>query len=312
MRLRLVGVLILVVLLLASCGQQTINPAIREDYRQGSQGLVMTFLQNAPPRKIYTGDPMDITVQLQNRGAWPPDDSFDGFLVIHGFDQSAINGYWEGGNLIPATLRGSSQFNPEGSFDTMTFTDADGVRVPFDGDSYQANLIVTACYAYKTIADIQVCVDPDPFAIVEKDRVCFVDQNGVVGIGKGTQGAPIAVSAVTEEIGAENIFFKIHVSNVGNGRVVELNALNFCPFQLETDEIDKVYFQASLPFDANPECSPRGTPDDPIRLVGGQGFAFCKFLKPNTDSAFLSTLQVILDYGYSDRITWQTEIVNLR
>ena len=303
---------LLAVLVIAACSPQGFNQRVREDYRVGSRGLEMKFLDNAPPYKIYTGDRMEIIVELWNRGAWPPDETFNGFLVIHGFDQSAINGFWEEGNLIPPTLKGSSQFNPAGGFDTMTFKDVDGVQVPFDGDTYDASIIVTACYEYKTIADIEVCIDPNPYSIVEKDQVCTVSEGGTIGLGTGSQGAPVAVSSVIEEIGSDNLFFKIIISNVGGGRVIDFNALNFCPFQLESDEINKVYFTASLPFDSNPECSPRGTPDDPVRLINNQGFVFCKFRKPNTDSAFISTLQIILDYVYSDSIETRTEIVNLR
>ena len=92
MKSKLAILLLISLFLIAACGKNSINPNVRSggDYRTGSQGLEMNFVKNAPPYKIYTGDQLDIIVELQNRGAWPPDDIFNGFLVIHGFDESAI------------------------------------------------------------------------------------------------------------------------------------------------------------------------------------------------------------------------------
>ncbi len=304
--------LVLIVLFITSCAPQGYNPEVKETYFIGTQGLVMRFMNNAPPYKVYVGDKLDITVELWNRGAWPDSDSFEGFLVISGFDLSAINGAWESGNIIPATLQGKSQFNPEGGYAAMSYKDLDGVIVPFDADRYPTEILVTACYRYKTFARPRVCIDPDPYSIVAEDKVCHVDDEGEIAIGAGSQGAPIAVTSVKQEVGADKIYYRIYITNVGGGRVIEPNAYNFCPFDLENDEINKVYATVSLPHDSNPICTPRGDPSDPIRLQDGRGYMFCSFTLPSSGSAYWSQLHVILDYVYSQSVKTRLDVVNLR
>jgi len=303
---------ILIILFVTSCTPQGYKQDIKETYFIGTQGLVMRFIKNAPPYKIYVGDKLDVTVELWNRGSWPDSDIFEGFLVISGFDLSAIQGTWESGDIMPATLQGKSQFNPEGGYATMTYEDRDGVTVPFDADRYPAEIMVTACYRYKTLARPRICIDPDPYSIVAEDKVCHVDDEGEISIEAGGQGAPISVTSVRQEIGADKIYFRIYVSNVGGGRVIEPNAYNFCPFDLETDEINKVYATATLPHDSNPICTPRGDPSDPIRLQNGRGYMFCSFTLPSAGTAYWSQLYVTLDYVYSDSIKTRVDVINLR
>lgn len=306
----------LIILFITSCTPRGYKPEVKETYFIGTEGLFMRFIKNAPPYKVYVGDKMDVTVELWNRGAWPDSDVFEGFLVISGFDLSAINGVWEKGNavsvLIPPNLQGKSQFNPEGGYATLTYEDIDGVTVPFDADKYPAEILVTSCYRYKTLARPRICIDPDPYSIVAEDKVCHVDDEGEISVEGGGQGAPIAVTSVRQEVGADRIYFRIYVSNVGNGRVIEPNAYNFCPFDLESDEINKVYATVTLPHDSNPICTPRGDPSDPIRLQDSRGYMFCSFTLPSTGTAYWSQLHIILDYVYSSSIKTRVDVVNLR
>lgn len=303
---------LVILLFVTSCTPQGYNPEIKETYNIGTEGLVMKFIKNAPPYKIYDGDKLDVTLELWNRGSWPDSDVFEGFLIISGFDLSAINGNWETGNLIPANLQGKSQFNPEGGYATMTYSDIDGVTVPFDADKYPADIMVTSCYRYKTRARPRVCIDPDPYSIVAEDKVCHVDDEGEIAVDAGGQGAPVALTSVKQEVGADKIYFRMYFSNVGNGKIIEPNAYNFCPFDLESSEINKIYATVNLPHDSNPVCTPRGDPSDPIRMQDGYGYMFCSFNLPSSGTAYWSQLNIILDYVYSSSIQTKVDIVNLR
>ena len=271
-------ILIVLLLVLTSCNGGPSEQRGQEDFHKGTQGIVFNFLNNAPPLRVYEGDDLDISIEVKNRGAYPEGKSLRGKLELSGFDPSSIRGNWDGGNNIPTNLEGKSQYNPEGGYSVMTYKSR-GVHVPFDADYYEPNILVHSCYDYKTTADAIVCVDPDPFEVVEERKVCNIHD---VSLGGG-QGAPIAVTKIEEEVGSDQIYFRIHISNVGGGSVMLPKSYNDCPFDIEFDELDKVVAKAKLPYDASPDCSPKGTASDPIRLTNGNGYIFCKFRKPSTE-----------------------------
>ena len=290
------------------------NKNIERDYHIGTDGLEMNFLNNAPPNRIYVGDDLEVILELRNKGAWPDSDVFDGKLEVSGFDLAAINGRWEGGNEIQSTLRGKGQFLPEGGYTTKTYKDSDGVNVPSDDvDVYSTDIIVASCYKYKTQARPVVCIDPDPFAVVQEDKVCQINDNGETYSTGSGQGGPVSVSSIRQEVGKDRIYFRIYLRNAGGGSVIEERAFNDCPFDLKTDQIDKVKVGVRLSYDANPDCSPRGTAEDPVRLTDGQGTIFCSFTKPATTvSAFTTPLEIDLSYVYSSSIKKKIDIINLK
>ena len=99
----------------------------------------------------------------------------------------------------------------------MTFRDNGGVNVPFGADKYSPEILVTACYRYKTIADPKVCIDPNPFRAVQERKVCEVRDQSL----GGGQGAPVAVTKIEEQVGSDKIHFRIFIQNVGDGEVIE-------------------------------------------------------------------------------------------
>lgn len=304
----LIFILITILFITISCQRTGVGvQRIEEEFHIGTQGLEMNFLNNAPPNRIYDGDNLEVVVELRNKGAYPTSDIFDGKLEITGFDPSAINGVWEGGNLITTRLQGKSQFIPDGGYATMTYRDNNGVNVPFDSDKYEPEILLTACYKYKTIASPKVCVDPDPYRVVQERKVCEIRDQSL-----GSQGAPVSVTNLEEEVSSDKIHFRIFIQNAGDGEVIETTAFSDCPFDIEHEELNKVIVRAQLPYDTRPECSPRGTATDPVRLVNGKGVIFCSFNKPATNSAYETTLQVELEYIYSTSISKKIEIINLR
>lgn len=300
--------IVLLVVLVGCRGKGPSDQRVDEDFHKGIKGVEIKFVNNAPPSRVYEGDSLDISIELQNKGAFPEGETFQGKLELSGFDPNSISGNWDGGNSMPTSLEGRSQFNSDGGFAVMTFKDKGGVHVPFDADFYEPNILVHSCYKYETIADPMICIDPDPYKVVEERKVCNIRD---VSIGGG-QGAPIAVTRVEEEVGSNQLYFRIYISNSGGGSVMLPRAFNDCPFNVKLEELDKVTAKVKLPHDASPDCSPKGTASDPIRLTNGKGYIFCKFKKPSTDSAYTTSLNVELDYTYSSSISKKIKIINIK
>ena len=181
--------------------------------------------------------------------------------------------------------------------------------MPAGATKFPQNFIVTACYKYKTETSTQVCIDPDPYAIEPKEKVCTIGTYGLT-----TQGAPVAVTSVEEEISRgrqmSRAQFKIFVSNVGGGDVFDdMAPISECHTRLERDDLNKVYIDARFS-DIQLECEPQ-----PLRLSeGGQGFAICSWSGTPTalgETAYLTVLNVDLYYGYRDSVRTSTEIIEL-
>jgi hypothetical protein len=302
--------LFVILLVLLGCSRGPSKQNVQEDYHVGTQGVEINFLTNSPPSRIYDGDTLDIAVEVKNRGAYPSGQTFQGKLEIGGFDPASIRGSWDGGNSIPTSLEGKNQYNPEGGYAVMTYKDRSGVRVPFDADYYEPNILIHSCYKYETTADVMVCIDPEPYKVVEERKVCNMD-SGVFSTG-GSQGAPIAVTKVEEEVGSDKIYFRVYFSNAGSGSVMLPSSYSQCPFDLKLEDLDKVVATVKLPYDASPECSPKGTASDPVRLTNGQGYMFCKFAKPATQSAYTTSLNIKAEYVYSSSISKQIRIINIQ
>jgi hypothetical protein len=303
----------LVILSLALLALVACQPAGRtepkpQDFRSGTQGLVLEFVPNVPPFRIYdTEQAFNAQLVVHNRGAFEVGGPGDR-VYLAGFDPNVITGIPTTGVQIPR-IEGKSAFNSQGGQDVVTFQG--GIRV-ITADKLPLPLQATACYSYETQASANVCVDPNPFAPTVRQRAC-VPANA----GTGSQGAPIAVTNVELEARPQKTLFKVNVANVGGGDVFRYGGeylVKCSPFlppesSLRFDEIDHVdvvdvqvsgrsILQTCKPLD-------RGT----LRLTGGSGSFFCELGNIPAGPAYVTPLTVTLRYGYRNVISKQAELV---
>lgn len=206
------------------------------DIHTGYQGIVINFLQDAPPLKMYEDTNFKIALELRNKGTCDvgpsSKDDCRGYVQIEGFDPSVFNGFGGMGSFFvsPRTgifaqeipdIPGKSVYNAEGGYDIISFPSPDSSAyaiLPEEVDSYKPTILATACYRYVTEATPIVCVDPDPYGIQIEDKVCTLRDVVLTG----GQGAPVAVTKVEESVittrggGPQYIQFKIFVENKGN------------------------------------------------------------------------------------------------
>lgn len=229
---------IIIPLTAASCSLSSLNKGstkVKEgEYHVGNQGLVINFLRNSPPSKMYEQTDFKIALELRNKGTCDvgPSSEFGcrGLVKVEGFDPTIIRGLGTYGQWAesPYTdyftkeipdMPGKSVYNTEGSYNTVTFpTSGESLfgELPEGLDKYPATILATACYTYLTEATPIVCVDPDPFGIQIEDKVCTIRDVTL----SGGQGAPVAVTKVETNVIKEHeqkyLQFKIFVENSGN------------------------------------------------------------------------------------------------
>lgn len=287
------------------------------DYRKGTQGIVMNFMADMPPARMYDNMPIDLVVEIRNNGAYPQPTSITGWainvisptakgigtLYLSGFDNTLIAGMPK--QISIPKVEGKSPYNPEGGYDVVSFH---GNIINFNSrniDSYNANFLVTSCYKYETIASQTVCVDPEPYSAKEKTKVCTIPPSYSLS---GGQGAPVAVTKIEETVLSNKIQFKIYMKNLGDGKIIDKNRLNIdCPYSLDYTNLNKVYVSGRVS-GYSLSCKP----GNPILLAKGEGSVICTIPKPvMSKSAYTTPIQIKLEYGYTSSIQRSVEISNI-
>ncbi|MBN2458000.1 hypothetical protein JXB31_02630 [Candidatus Woesearchaeota archaeon] len=275
------------------------------DYRTGTDGISVNFMSGSPPAKVYEKSPLYLVAEVRNQGAFDNNPTSLGHVTLHGFDVTAMPFQGaENNNYVKVPLpavQGKGAYLNEGGYDTVTFEiDDNALRVPY-GDKYEPTLMLSTCYVYRTIATPTVCIIPDPQLLL-KNKVCEPRT-----ITMKSQGGPVAVTKVEEEIMRESVNFVITIENVGGGNVISRSSLADCPFNLDRyEKLNTVDVTASMRTAKLLSC----VPDKSVRLVDGKGTIFCKFALKET-APYTTPLNIQLDYAYNTNTKRTLEIAKI-
>lgn len=266
--------------------------------RSGVQGLRMNFIQGLPPSAIYDVDDLVIVAELSNVGAEAVEADYC-FVELTGPASNIVSGLATRQSC--GDIDGKSVFNTEGGFNQIEFKSSN-VILPAGVDKYSPNLVLSACYDYKTLASAQVCVDPSFYQLTAEQKACMVRD---VPLGGG-QGAPVSVNDVKVDMVGQKALFEIDISNAGGGKVVSPRAsLERCPGSLRYDDFDEVRYNVKLAGEFPADCTPK---DNIARLSNNQGKIFCTFNIGST-AAYEAPLQIELNYGYMQSISKKIDII---
>ncbi len=216
--------LVILSFFLTSCSSSQ-GGVIRTDIHQGTEGLNLAFVKTMPPTDITDGTTFQIGIELRNKGTEKIE---EGYLTL-------INYYPEEMFLKDESktknfdLEGKSIYNIDGGFDLVTYTiENKGIPVKQKLDS---NFLfkVLACYKYKTLASVNVCIKPKASGFLPAKDICNVED---VSISNG-QGGPLAVTKVEQSILPKtddqtgkiiySAVYKILLENKGKGMLIDPN-----------------------------------------------------------------------------------------
>lgn len=290
----------------------------------GNQGLDIRFVKDNPPTTLYDTKQTDVfplLVEIWNKGAEELGGASgkEGYLVMEGYDDKILPEVAKWREIQP--LKGKSAYNSLGGYKVMDMgcTHSGGCQTPTatlqlspEMSEYPLTLQATACYQYRTEASPTVCIDGNPYTGVD-EKPCRVGEI----TGTGSQGAPVAVSSIEEIAMPGSVQFRIHVSNVGGGKVVDEQAVrtpssgytdHICPNGLGFEDLDKLTYSVSLSGSTLQECEPKS---GDFRLTDGRGVIFCTFTVDSPET-YTTPLSVTLDYGYMESIRQNIVIRNLQ
>ncbi|MGM5487383.1 MAG: hypothetical protein ACQESG_00375 [Nanobdellota archaeon] len=300
-------ILILSILFLIACSSEP-SQNQDENYRTGTQGLTLEFMSNMPPMKIYDDEPFTAMLKVHNRGATDIETGSNSKVYLSGYDKNIITGVSEGNTI--KDLEGKSMYNHQGEFTSLEF---DGSIRSLDAqkrDKYEFNLMATACYLYKTIAEPTVCIDPDPYSTTSKNKACNAQLNPSVG----SQGAPITVSAIEMEPMKGKTKFKIHVDNAGPGTVFKsgyshlTDCSPYSPEGLEYKDVDYVTVNAVEIASTDIRGTCRPLDDGQLKLIDGHGYFVCD-VTGLSGPAYTTPLRIELEYGYRTTTSRPVKII---
>ncbi|MCK4589254.1 MAG: hypothetical protein KAT77_02340 [Nanoarchaeota archaeon] len=268
--------------------------------RSGFQGLDMRFIQDLPPNSLWDVAELVIVNELKNVGSYNIE-ADKCFIEVSGIDRNIVRNLQPGIRQSCDDIEGKSVYNTEGGFNQIEFQSA-SIILPEGVDRYAPNIVLSACYNYKTIASPQVCIDPGFYQLTSEQKSCQVRD---VPLGGG-QGAPVSVDNVKVDMVGQKAIFQLDISNTGPGRVVSPRAaLNQCPGNMRYDDFDEVGFIISLSGEFPEKCTPS---DHLVRLTNNKGKVFCTFNVGST-AAYEAPLNIELNYKYLQSISKKVEIV---
>ncbi len=166
---------------------------------------------------------------------------------------------------------------------------------PQGADQIPQHFLLTTCYMYTTFAAPMVCIDPQPYS--ENRKVCTPQ----TATWSGGEGAPVAITSVTQENTPRTAVFHVTVSNVGGGTVFDPGSLEKCspyyPGGAQSSDQNALWIGEVRIGQQMLTC----TPSTYIRLQNGQASFTCTYPIQFADvgSAYQTPLVIELWYGYS-------------
>jgi len=299
---KIILMFIIFIILISGCRLNN-NNSITSDIdkiHEGKDGLVIKFIDNAPPKQVYEKDSFPIGIGLENKGAFDIKNSY----VLLNIEEDNLE-LIRVGNREDLEIGGKSLGNPEGSFDVINFV-VQAKELGSETETITSNIIVTACYKYQTFFSENVCIDTDFYNIKNKEKSCSSKENSF----SSGQGAPISVtkieSKMLEEDNRIKPTFVLYLQNNGQGEVINSRKVrDMCSSTtISRDDINLLNIEADLYgelLSCKPEILKLRDQDNTVRCTLEKGVS--KDVEPYT-----SILSVVLDYGYTETISQNVEI----
>ena len=307
-------------ILIAGCTSVSTGKNQEIDVHTGYQGLVMEFVKNTPPPKVFEQQEFPVYLKIMNSGAYSIKDTKayinlgvekDYTSKVTLLESSAIQKS-EGANAAAFTLKGKTNVNPNGDEEVISYNVIAGSIDP-QSEAHPSAVTAALCYPYQSELSSTICIDSDISNLRPEKKVCQVKDL----VTSGGQGAPVAVTKVEISMlpasaGKDNIQkiipqFLIYVENVGKGLVIRNEAVsNFCTkSETSHEDLNVVYVDAQLSGEnLNCQIGTKEKIPGHIKLNDKKDIVRCTLDKGITSSqnAYLSPLKITLTYGYTQTI----------
>ncbi len=292
-------IIILLVFLLVACIPLKQRP--NTDLHTGTQGLVMEFIENAPPDSVYEMNSIPMVLSVKNNGA---SDIINGYIAV-GVDKYIS---LASPPLTSLNLGGRSVYSPEGNVQYINLR-ANAKKLDPKSQIHSAEIRATACYPYQTRATANVCIDTAVYQLQAKNKACEVKP---IKLSSG-QGAPVGITRVDTtmiplEDGRLRPEFIIYLDNLGKGLIIDSGYVREAcsAFSYGSSYYNIVRASVRLSdtiLSCDREIQLLDNKDNFIRCIGEP-------LEP-VRGTYPAPLSIELDYGYAHSISKIVKIINI-
>lgn len=310
-------ILVLAIIILSGCGSQGPTGFQNIDYHTGTDGLIVKFLDQAPPEEIYEETEFDVQIYIENKGAFDLIDGYratahlkyDNSVIMPITDQFLGQGLYSNKNKI--NLYGKSYYFPNGEENFFALDRFYTLPIQGNFERNEFSLYLSMCYPYKTFFADEICIDTDPNEISPREKICTSEIKSY----SGGQGAPIMVSQIETQMVPKGVYiqpqFVIRLSHVGEGSfaLTELEADetgDLACGQVNIDDVGKVEVEARLGLDKL-ECKP-----EEIIFKDNEAEIYCNLPDQSitgVSSNYLTTMSVEIDYSYMENFKKDISVV---
>ena len=282
---------LVVFLALSSCS--TTDKGAIQDFRTGSEGIAISFLDI---QKNYVVDKEDqnafFSLEVENKGTYPQEGAPAGVIWLSGFDKEILSFSPAEQRIDPGSpLIGRTPYSQKGGNDVFDF---DGMinGNALTVEEYDPTILANICYGYQTKAAPQVCINSDPYDPARKNDVCIPGD-----IILKDQGAPIAITKIEQVVTSDEFRYIMTVKNLGKGEVSISES--DCREGGQRFEFQKVRIDQAAIGGSPLSCEAK---DGEVRLIDGSGTVICSIKKSSLErpSSYLTPLEISFSYTYRD------------
>lgn len=298
MRKILLGLMLIMVIFLAGCGEEEAAP-VASVFMGGSQGVLASFepfgIEDAGVYTIYDTEGFPIEVVVKNKGE---EDIAAGDLIIRikGINLADFENIGSEMRSNNNLIEKVSEFNAEGGEEVIDFTPAGDAKYKHTVTGfYNPDIFATIEYKYKTRALVpKVCFKED----LNDESVCEVKESKDVFVS----GAPILVRSVTEDTAGRGVVvLSFEIENAGGGKVTKVG-----------EDFDPRFGQLGFSMKTDPEmweCKSAGRENE-ARLIDGKAVVTCKLKEPLAEgTVYTKQLELELSYVYQTVISESIKIL---
>ena len=292
-------IIILMLILVIGCKQQSLEPKLDpKKVYSGTEGLVINFL-DITPTQVYENDKFSIGFRIHNKGAFRINqglidiNSEDGYIKIKK-NKLEDKLSWNDGK-IQFNLEGKSLYNLEGGIKDIIL-EASTEKLPAQRSTQSVNILLTACYEYKTKLVDTICINPDIYG--NQEKACEMRDKSYSG-----QGAPVLITRIETKISSTSkVKFIIHIQNIGNGLVISKHDVeNACSGKKINYNV--IHIEKAMLGNKNIRCDKKE-----IKLKADSTTIVCES-DIDKNGAYSTTINLELSYGY---ITSKSKIITIK
>jgi len=321
----------LIIITACTKGSSSSKPTKDIDVRVGFNGLVMEFLKNTPPLKIFEYDTFPVIIKVKNNGAYTIQKEEVALLslgiekdytkALQLQESGNVRKWRDLNNIASFNIEGKSNINVKGEEEVISYSLQAGNIDP-QSEAHSSTVNAVLCYPYKTELDTGVCIDPDISSIRPGKKVCKV-QDLVFSNG---QGAPVSITKIEvsmlpsiDEQGQESKTiipqFLLFIENKGQGTVISKDKVkDFCTQSATLHkDLNIVNIKAELSgkqldcrkSKKDAELKEIRIEDAFVKLKDKKELTRCTLVEglSATQDAYLSPLNIELTYGYTQSIS---------